>query len=247
MKKILLCLTIVLASQLVKGQDSYETILRAVSLSERGHADEAASLLAAMGETVISADLLAVRGDIFLKAGRLKEARRDFMAAENMKQGSGMYGLAGCAAADGDARATASYMEAHLRSQFRKSEPAILLDETFKPIASSPEWKAIWKKDWYRGYERKSWEIDYYIKSGQPDLAGEAWGELSALYPDMPVTDYCNSRILISQGQSISEAADLLARLTDLTSRHLQNGSTPLLKHAPARVAGIRPPPHTPG
>lgn len=213
MKKILLCLTIVLASQLAKGQDSYETILRAVSLSERGHADEAASLLAAMGETAISADMLLARGDIFLKAGRLKEAKRDFMAAENLKQGSGMYGLAGCAAADGDARAAVSYMEAHLRSQYRKSEPAILLDESFTPITSSPEWKALFKKEWYRGYERKSWEIDYYIKSGRTDLADEAWGELSALYPDMPVTDYCNSRIMMSKGR-YREASEILARLT---------------------------------
>lgn len=213
MKTIVLFLTIVLASQLVEGQDSYETILRAVSLSERGKLDEAASLLASEGEKITGADMLLVRGDIFLKAGRVKEARSDFMAAENLMQGSGLYGLAGCAAADGDARAAASYMEAHLRSQYRRSEPAILLDETFRPVASSPEWKAIWKKEWYRGYERKSWEIDYYIRSGQADLAREAWVELSALYPDMPVTEYSNARIMMSSGR-YREAADILSRLT---------------------------------
>jgi len=135
------------------------------------------------------------------------------MAAENLKQGSGMYGLAGSAAAEGDARAASSYMEAHLRSQYRKSEPSIMLDETFKPVSSSPEWKSIWKKEWYKGYERKSWEIDYSLKSGRTDLAEEAWGELSALYPDMPVTDYNNARILMSKGR-YREAADILARLT---------------------------------
>ncbi|MRR19578.1 tetratricopeptide repeat protein, partial [bacterium] len=89
----------------------------------------------------------------------------------------------------------------------------ILLDETFNPVASSPEWKSIWKKDWYRGYERKSWEIDYSLKSGRTDLAEEAWVELSALYPDMPVTDFFNARILMSKGR-YREAADILARLT---------------------------------
>ena len=121
-----------------------------------------------------------VRGDMFLKAGKVKEARSDFMAAENLKQGSGLYGLAGCAAADGDARAAVSYMEAHLKSQYRKSEPEIMLDKSFRSVASSPEWKASGKKSGTRDTRGKSWEIDYYMKSGQTDLAGEVWGELSA-------------------------------------------------------------------
>jgi len=213
MKKIMLCLTIVAVSYLVAGQDSYETILRAVSLSERGEVDEAADLLASSGEQASGYDFLMVRGDIFIKASRISEARRDFMAAENMKQGSGMYGLARCAAAEGDAKAAAAYLEAHLKSQYRKSEPEILLDNTFSQVASTPEWKALWKKEWYRGYERKSWEIDHYLRIGRSDLAGESWRELSAQYPDMPVTDYCNARIIMDNGR-YRDAAEILARLT---------------------------------
>ncbi|MBE0678637.1 MAG: hypothetical protein IH592_07725, partial [Bacteroidales bacterium] len=179
MKKIILCLTIVAASHLVAGQGSYETILRAVSLSGRGEVDEAADLLASSGEQASGYGFLAVRGDIFIKASRINEARRDFMAMENMRQGSGMYGLARCAAAEGDAKAAAAYLEAHLKSQYRKSEPEILLDNTFRQVSSSPEWKALWKKEWYRGYERKSWEIDHYLRIGRSDLAGESWRELS--------------------------------------------------------------------
>ncbi len=212
MKNILLCLALVAATQLVAGQGSYDTMLRAVSLSGRGEADEAADLLASVAEQGSNPDFLLVRGDIFLRASRLREAKKEFMAAENIKPGSGMYGLARCAAAEGDARAAAAYLEAHLKSSFRKSEPEILLDSSFRQVSSSPEWKALWKKEWYRGYERKSWEIDHYLKIGRTDMAEESWRELSAIYPDMPVTEYGNACILISKGR-YRDAASILTRL----------------------------------
>jgi tetratricopeptide (TPR) repeat protein len=213
MKKVLLVIMIVTSSVLAAGQNGYETLLRAVSLSERGEYDEAAGILSAMGDINTDAGMLLVRGEILLGADRLKEAKRDFMAAENLKPGSGMYGLAACAAAEGEARAAAVYLEAHLKSQYRKVEPEILLNETFRTISTSPEWKAIWKKDWYKGYERKSWEIDHYLKAGKTDLAQEAWNGLSALYPEMPVTEYCSARILMSKGRH-REAAAILEPLT---------------------------------
>jgi predicted Zn-dependent protease len=158
---------------------------------------------------------LLLRGDAYLRSGKVKEAKSDFMAAESMKQGSGLYGLASCAAAGGEARAAVSYMEAHLKSQYRKSEPEIMLDKYFESIQSSPEWKSLWKKDWYKGYERKSWEIDNYLKIGKTDLAEEVWRELSATYSDMPVTDYCKARILTARGLY----RDASALLTPLTSK----------------------------
>lgn len=195
------------------GQGNYEALLRAVSLAERGQLTEAADLLDSMGEHAAGNGFLLVRGDIYIRASRVKDARRDFMAAESLVQGSGMYGLARCAAAEGDAKAAAAYLEIHLKSPFRKSEPDILLDKTFSRVASSSEWKALWRKDWYRGYERKSWEIEHYLRIGRPDLAEENWRELAALYPDMPVTDYCNARLMMSKGR-YRDASEILVRLT---------------------------------
>jgi predicted Zn-dependent protease len=143
---------------------------------------------------------LLLRGNAYFRSGKVKEAKNDFMSAESMTQGSGLYGLARCAAAGGEARAAVSYLEAHLKSQFRKSEPEIMLDSSFASVQASPEWKSLWKKDWYKGYERKSWEIDHYLKIGKTDLAEEVWRELSATYADMPVTDFCKARILTARG-----------------------------------------------
>jgi len=198
-----------LASQVLSGQPDYETLLRAVALASRGEATEAATLLAGIGGIDGDASLLAARGDIYLKASMIKEARTDFMKAESLHQGYGLYGLARCAAAEGDSKTAVSLLEAHLKSAQRKSEPEILLDDSFKPVSSSPEWRALWKKDWYRGYERKSWEIDHYLKSGRNDLAAEAYAALALQYPGLPVTEYCNARILMSSGR-YREAAEIL-------------------------------------
>lgn len=213
MKRIFLCLSVLLASQLLTGQDYYYDMLKAVSLSGRGEAIEAAALLADMSAINSDARLLAVRGEICLKAGKIREAKSDFMKAGSLQEGAGLYGLAQCASAEGDAKTAVSLLEAHLKSQLRKSEPEIMLDKAFTKISATPEWRALWKKDWYRAYERKSWEIDHYLKSDRTGMAADAYTELAALYPELPVTEYCRARILMSQ-KKFSEAAAILERIT---------------------------------
>jgi predicted Zn-dependent protease len=213
MKKIFLCLFVLLASQLLTGQDYYYDVLKAVSLSGRGEAAEAAALLADVPGLNSDAGLLVVRGDIYLKAGRIREAKSDFMKAGSLKEGAGLYGLARCAAAEGDAKTAVSLLEAHLKSPSRRSEPEIMLDNAFSRISATPEWRALWKRDWYMVYERKSWEIDHYLKSDRAGMAAGVYAELAALYPDLPVTEYCEARILMSQ-KKFSEAATILESIT---------------------------------
>lgn len=213
MKRIFLCLSVLLASQLLTGQDYYYDVLKAVSLSGRGEAVEAAALLADISEINYDAGLLAVRGDIYLRIGKIREAKSDFMKAGSLQEGAGLYGLARCAAAEGDAKTAVALLEAHLKTQSRKSEPEIMLDNAFSKISSTPEWRALWKKDWYRVYERKSWEIDHYLKSDRAGMAADVYKELAALYPELPVTEYCKARILMSQ-KKFTEAAAILERIT---------------------------------
>ena len=213
MKKILFSLAVVLASQMASGQTGYESLLRAVSLAGRGEPKEAVALLPATADLNGDAALLAVRGDIYLKASMVREAKSDYMRAESLRQGAGLYGLAKCAAAEGDVKTAVSLLEAHLRSDLRKSEPQILLDNAFKAVSASTEWRTLWKKDWYKVYERKSWEIENYLKSGRNDLAEGSYAELASLYPEMPVTEYCHARILMSSGR-YREASEILASVT---------------------------------
>lgn len=213
MKRIFLSLSVLLASQLLTGQEYYYDVLKAVSLSGRGEAIEAAALLDDIPELNSDAGLLVVRGDIYLKAGKIREAKSDFMKAGSLQEGAGLYGLARCAAAEGDAKTAVSLLEAHLKLPSRKSEPEIMLDNAFSKISSTPEWRVLWKKDWYRAYERKSWEIDHYLKSDRDAMAAGVYAELAALYPELPVTEYCKARILMSQ-KKFSEAAAILESIT---------------------------------
>ncbi|MCI0522663.1 MAG: hypothetical protein L0Y37_03310 [Bacteroidales bacterium] len=213
MKKRVVLLILIISSQLVAGQVRYESLLRARALSERGEGKEALATLSSVISAAPDADLLLLRGDIQLKMQNVALAKSDFMAAENLKQGAGLYGLAKCAAAGGDALAATSYLEAHLKTPFKKSEPEIMLDDAFSSIMSSAEWRSLWKKDWYKGFERKKWEIDLYLRSGRLDLAGEALDELSSSYAGMPVTDFCKARVLSARGQ-YREASALLSPLT---------------------------------
>ena len=216
MKKILICLVIMLASLSLQGQTGYDNLLRAVALTGRGQVSEAAAMLSGTNDLTGDALLLSVRGDIFLKASMLREARADYMKAENLLPGSGLYGLAKCAAADGDTKTAISLLEAHLKSPLRKSEPEVLLDDAFRAISGTPEWRTLWKKEWYKGYERMSWEIDHYLKSGRTDEAAGVYNDLSSLYPELPVTAYCNARILLSKGR-YRESAAILSGLTSGT------------------------------
>jgi predicted Zn-dependent protease len=212
MKKIFVCVVIMLSAQIISAQHYYDNLLRAVILAERGEAEQAAIILGSLGEIDADAGLLVIRGDIYLKAGMTGEAKSDFMKAENLSRGAGLHGLARCAAATGDVKTAVALLESHLKSSLRKSEPEIMLDNIFGKISATPEWRSLWRKDWYRIDERKSWEIDHYLRAERPEQASAAYAELSALYPGMPVTEYCNARILMSQGKH-SQAAAILADL----------------------------------
>jgi len=50
MKKILFSLVVLLVSQVMSGQTGYETLLRAITLADRGEAEKAAALLAGTDE-----------------------------------------------------------------------------------------------------------------------------------------------------------------------------------------------------
>ncbi|MCU0377044.1 MAG: tetratricopeptide repeat protein [Bacteroidales bacterium] len=213
MKTKVVLLILIIASQLVAGQTRYESMLRAQALSDRGESDEALAALSTVITNSPDAGLLLLRGNILLEMRNVTMARSDFMAAEKLNPGAGLYGLAKCAAASGDAIAAIAYLEAHLKTSQRKSEPEIMLDDAFSTITSTSEWRNLWKKDWYKGYERKEWEIELYLRSGRIDLAEETLGELSALYAGMPVTDFCEARILSARGR-YREASALLSQLT---------------------------------
>jgi len=202
------------AVQCAYGQSTYDTVLRARALASRGETTEAAALVSSVMSPGTSFNLYLERGEIYLKGSVIREARADFMAAEGLMQGTGLYGLAKCAAAEGNAAEVARYMEAHLKSPYKRSEPEIVLDNSFVAVSSSPEWRALWKKEWYRGFERMRWETEHYLKAGRTEMALETLSSLEAEYPGMPVTEYCGALISMTR-TGYSDAVKALVPLTE--------------------------------
>ncbi len=200
--------------QCVHGQSNYDTVLRARALASRGETTEAAALVSSVMSPGASFKLHLERGEIYLRGSVIREARADFLAAEGLMQGTGLYGLARCAAAEGNAAETARYMEAHLKSPYKRSEPEIVLDSSFAAVSSSPEWRALWKKEWYKGFERMKWETEHYLKAGRTEMASETWSLLAAEYPGMPVTEYCGALIAMARS-GYSDAVKTLEPLTE--------------------------------
>ena len=213
MKRKIIFFLIFAAVQSAHGQSGYDAVLGAMALSSRGETTEAAALISSVILPGASFKLYLERGEIYLRGSAIREARADFLAAEGLMPAAGLYGLAKCAAAEGNAAEAARYMEAHLKSPYKRSEPEIVLDSSFAAVSSSTEWRVLWKKEWYRGFERMKWETEHYLKAGRTEMASESYASLAAEYPGMPVTEYCGSLIAMA-GSRYAEAVKTLEPLT---------------------------------
>jgi tetratricopeptide (TPR) repeat protein len=110
-----------------------------------------------------------------------------FERLEAIREGMGSYGLARCYARQGDAPTAMQYLEKHLRSAYKLPSSTIFLDEAFVALEHSPEWKSLWKHDWYSEEEEMFQEIAYLIRSGDHldalDLIDKALKEAADLAP----------------------------------------------------------------
>jgi tetratricopeptide (TPR) repeat protein len=85
---------------------------------------------------------------------------------EAKREGMGCYLLAKTYAQLGDAAMAALYLEKHLRSNYKLPSGTILLDEAFISLENSPEWKSLWKNNWYSEDEVLFQEISYLTRTG---------------------------------------------------------------------------------
>lgn len=189
------------------------SMLKASALRSVNNQAEAINVLTSALLTSQSAGLYCERGEAYLSAGMIKDAISDFSAAESLSPGKGLYGLSKCAAVKGDARGAMNYLEALMKTSCKKAESEIVLDSSFTSVMASSEWKEFWRKEWYKGYEKSRWTIEYYIKAGRIDLAREEYNSLAAVYPDTETTDYCKALIEIASGNPAS-AIDYLSGIT---------------------------------
>jgi tetratricopeptide (TPR) repeat protein len=117
-----------------------------------------------------------------------------------MKPGSASLNLARAYADMGDVGLSIQHLENHLISDFKTEERKLLLDPHLEKIENSPEWRRLWKTDWFTSLEKGISEIEYQIGRGQVFEARSALKDLSFFYKKSPEINYLSGILSYGEG-----------------------------------------------
>jgi tetratricopeptide (TPR) repeat protein len=203
----------------VSGQSSsYDYLLKAKALSQRGKSAEAIDLLSAVAGNFSDYRLLLERADAKVRSGDYKGAIEDYNSSNKIRPSSGEYGLSRVFALQNNAAASLSHLEGSMNSPFRRSEKEIMLDPVFSLIENKPEWRQFWKKEWYSRIDEGISEIEFYLSLGKPDEARAVQSELAGAYSGRNEIIYSNALIEYSSGkyqEAIKDLNRLIAKEPD--------------------------------
>jgi tetratricopeptide (TPR) repeat protein len=178
MKKIIYLFCTLIISVSVSGQQTVDYILKSRALRESGKPDPALELLKKAISENRDSRLYTERAEIYIIKSNYSAAISDYNEANLVTPYSGEYGLSKVYSLKGDAATALYHLELNLSSSFKKSEKEILLDPAFANLENKPEWRQVWKKDWYSISENSLSEITYYISAGKINEARTVLSEL---------------------------------------------------------------------
>jgi tetratricopeptide (TPR) repeat protein len=212
MRRLLIIPVMLLLANVLNAQDITDYLLKAGALMDRGHEEDAISLLTDALTRVNDSRLYVMRGNAYTESGSYSEALSDYKSASNITTASGEYGMARVYALKGDASTSLSHLEQNLGSSFKKSEKEIMLDQAFGKIENTSEWRLFWKKERYNIFEKKIPEIEYYISVDKREEAKSISDELEKDYPGDNSTLYAKALVDFSM-QKYPDAVKILADL----------------------------------
>jgi len=175
-----------LLSSVVTAQDINEYLTRAAAFKDRVLYTEAIALYTeAIG---LSDDyrLFNGRAEAYLLTGNIEAAVNDYVMANKLEPGSGYLGLARSYALINDTEKAIENLQYHLRSEFRLPRKDILLDAYLSSLENTPEWRQLWKNNWYNQLEESASEIEYYINAGKIEQAEDILSGIENLYHEQP-------------------------------------------------------------
>lgn len=202
MDKVLTFIAFLLFSGSITGQQTTDYLLKAKALTGSGKQDMAIDLLSgALTSDQNDSRLYIERAEAKLMKGDYQGAIGDFNTANKISPNSGEFGLARIYALKGDAATAVYHLEKNLTSTFKKNEKEIMLDPSFSVIENRPEWRQIWKKDWYSNLDKGISEIEYYLSIGSSDEANGILEALKANYNSEDELLYAEALISYSRGR----------------------------------------------
>jgi len=178
MKKLFILSWLFCSGALLWSQKPVEDILKARALTESGKPDQAVALLTtAIGQSN-DYRLYTERAEANILRGDYSAAIADYNEANKISAASGEYGLSRIYALKGDAATATYHLGLNLGSPFKRSEKEIMLDPAFGTIDNRPEWRQLWKKNWYSATEKGISEIEYYLSAGKVDQSRDVLSDL---------------------------------------------------------------------
>jgi tetratricopeptide (TPR) repeat protein len=213
-KRSVLLVSALLIAWAVSGQSSYDYLLKAKALNQRGKLAEVIDLLSGIAGNFNDYRLLLERADAKVRAGDYNGAIEDYNSSNKIKPSSGEYGLSHVYALQNNTAASLSHLEGSMNSPFRRSEKEIMLDPVFSLIENKPEWRQFWKKEWYSRIDEGISEIEFYLSVGKPDEARAVQSELAGAYSGRNEIIYSNALIEYSSGKYQEAIKDLNRLIT---------------------------------
>jgi Flp pilus assembly protein TadD len=201
MKKVATLFLLSLIAGYVNGQSTVDNILRAKAFSDGGKPGQAIELLTKAIALTNDSGLYSERAEARIVAGDVSGALSDYNTANSLTPGSGEYGLAKVYSMKGDAATSVYHLERNLASKFRKTEKEVLLDQSFSKVENSPEWRQIWKKEWYSKSEKSLSELEYYISTGKTGEALNILNDIKSGFPDSDAAAYGEALIGLASGK----------------------------------------------
>lgn len=213
MYRILTILWLLMLPGIISGQQAYDCLLKAKAYIKSGNPDLAINLITEiLPGNQGDSRLYIGRAEAKLAKGDYTGAILDFNTANKYVPNAGEYGLARIYSLKGDAATAVYHLERNLSSDLRRSEKDIMLDPSFSIIENKPEWRQLWKKEWYPLLERSILEIEYNLSRGSIEEARATMVELKASYSGAEAISYIEALISYS-AKNYGEAVKILSRL----------------------------------
>lgn len=113
----------------------------------------------------------------WLRDGEIKYNKDDYantleslLKADKLKKGSSAFMLAKTYCSLNDTASCFLWLKTYLSQSDKVSEGQIKLDPAFDKVSSTPQWKKIWKNEWYNPTEKLIFDVEY-------SLSNESWEE----------------------------------------------------------------------
>ena len=152
--------------------------------------------------------LFIKRGASLLHLKDFERAMNDFKEANLIYPGVADFWLARSYALSGENEKAIDFLTSHLKSEFRLPEDSIKKDHAFDRLQNTPEWYALWQKEWYNNEEKITAEVNYYCKKKLFEEANSLLTQEMARTSDNKFLFALKGKLYFDQGNYAGAIAD---------------------------------------